>query len=79
MKRRNAGAAPFGRDGAGYRLRMIPLASSGPPIIAAATIAAIALMLYLLRLEDREYEREKEAGETPDEDETRTGAESGST
>ena len=38
---------------------MVPIASSGPAIIAGTVALTVLLLIYLLKLEDREAEREK--------------------
>jgi len=38
---------------------MVPLASSGPVIIAGVVALAVLLMVYLLKLEDQEADREE--------------------
>ncbi len=55
------------------------LASSGPAIIGAAVLFTVILLIYLLRLEDREYDREKAAGETYDEEDVEADRRSGAT
>ncbi|HUA11562.1 MAG TPA: hypothetical protein VMA83_06125 [Solirubrobacteraceae bacterium] len=55
------------------------LASSGPAIIAAAVLFTIVLLVYLLRQEDKEYDREKAADETYDEEDVEADRRAGAT